>query len=433
MEQQYANAKSKTEQKELLLEIEEFENEHKHSETLREAEGFAYIVEAAIADTQIKVYQVQMKMKLPYIERVDRYNQQSRENEEILEQFGPNRSAKPPIIKLSKFNGDQEEFPEFWALYESLVHNCAELTTIEKIVLLKESLRGPAETAVRGIKSIPANYDWMVETLKKPFSNQPTNSAKIVQRLFELPHANKKADSCQRCFDSITTLVHQMVSAGHDIRQTCEPTWTETIIKKFPYEIVKDILVKNQEVGTMTIQDLLDVLEKEISAKAYVELRLGYEKLTLPNHRQENLPGTFYCVFCRRSNQPSAACRTVTSQNKRRDIVKQKHLCWKCFSSEHSSKDCAKSNCSSCGRTHHFSLCIATSDKSFIPSALINRAPLGSNQKMGILLITYQIELLPVQTTDLLLRVTMAGEIIFSTTIANVSFLAQTDRVQTTN
>ncbi|KHJ96622.1 hypothetical protein OESDEN_03414 [Oesophagostomum dentatum] len=195
-------------------------------------------------------------------------------------------------------------------------------------------------------------------------------------------------------------------------RQTCDHMWTETIIKKFPYEIVKDILVKNQEVDTMTIQDLLYILEKEISAKAYVELRLGYEKLNLPNHRQENLPGTLHCVFRGRSNHPSAACRTVTSENKRRDIVKQKL------------KTAQSQTAAVVEGLTTFPCALRRLTDPSSHTALINRAPLGSNQKMNILLITYQIELLPAQTTDLLLRVTMADEIIFSTTIANVLFLA---------
>ncbi|KHJ98653.1 hypothetical protein OESDEN_01374 [Oesophagostomum dentatum] len=233
MEQQYANAKTKIEQKDLLQEIEEFENDCRYTETLWEAEGFTYVIEVNTADTKIQLHKVQLKLKIPV-------NHEVSENGEAPEPCTTTRSAKPPTIKLPKFNGIQEEFPEYWALYESLIHKSNELTTIEKVVLQKESLQGSAENAIKGIKSIPANYNWMIETFKKRFSNQPVNRSEIVKRLFDLPHTGKKADSCQSCLDSITTLVHQMVSAGYDIRQTCDPMWIETVIKKFPYEIVKD-------------------------------------------------------------------------------------------------------------------------------------------------------------------------------------------------
>ncbi|KAK6028966.1 hypothetical protein OSTOST_04936 [Ostertagia ostertagi] len=108
---------------------------------------------------------------------------------------------------------------------------------------------------------------WKVAVTVTPTSKE--------EKLFELKPASKKADSCQECYDSVKTLVNQMVSAGYDIRNTCDPMWSETILKKFPYEIVKNILVKHQETDTMEIDSLLEALDREITAKAYVESRLG--------------------------------------------------------------------------------------------------------------------------------------------------------------
>ncbi|KAK6012363.1 hypothetical protein OSTOST_22490, partial [Ostertagia ostertagi] len=124
-----------------------------------------------------------------------------------------------------------------------------------------------SEKVIRGIQSIPKNYPWMVETITKRYGNKPANKSRIVQKLFELKPASKKADSCQECYDSVKTLVNQM--------KYLRPMWSETILKKFPYEIVKNILVKHQETDTMEIDSLLEALDREITAKAYVESRLG--------------------------------------------------------------------------------------------------------------------------------------------------------------
>ncbi|KAK6009680.1 hypothetical protein OSTOST_25370, partial [Ostertagia ostertagi] len=85
------------------------------------------------------------------------------------------RVIKAPTISLPKFHGNQEEFSEFWAIFETLVHNSTEISQIEKIVLLKESLKGPAEKVIRGIQPVPKNYPWMVETITKRYSYQPIN------------------------------------------------------------------------------------------------------------------------------------------------------------------------------------------------------------------------------------------------------------------
>ncbi|VDL67065.1 unnamed protein product [Nippostrongylus brasiliensis] len=62
-----------------------------------------------------------------------------------IEVLPKTRSIKPPSISLPEFYGTPEEFPEYWAIYDSLVPSSNDLSTIEKIVLLKDSLKGKAE------------------------------------------------------------------------------------------------------------------------------------------------------------------------------------------------------------------------------------------------------------------------------------------------
>lgn len=69
-----------------------------------------------------------------------------------------------------------------------------------------------------------------------------------------------------------------MVSTGYDIRRTCYPIWSEATVEKFPYEIVKEVSIKNRKLDSVTIQLLVDILNKEISVKANVEPRLGFKK-----------------------------------------------------------------------------------------------------------------------------------------------------------
>ncbi|KAK6009441.1 hypothetical protein OSTOST_25623, partial [Ostertagia ostertagi] len=127
---------------------------------------------------------------------------------------------------------------------------------------------------------------------------------------------------------------------------------------------------------TTSEDELLKVLEKEISSKLFVETHWGSNsehakesKLTRDFKVQnQRYPQT--CVFCERNNHFSAACRTVSDVQRRRDIVREKHLCWKCFYNNHSSTQCKKPNCSNCGQKHHVTLCLANR-----PSSNIARPP----------------------------------------------------------
>lgn len=48
-----------------------------------------------------------------------------------------NSSTNKKKLGLSNHNENQEKFSEFWAIYESLIHENDELPTIDKIMLLK--------------------------------------------------------------------------------------------------------------------------------------------------------------------------------------------------------------------------------------------------------------------------------------------------------
>ena len=101
-------------------------------------------------------------------------------SEQSLEDRSHFRSIKPPQATLPKFYGNAEDFPEYWAIFETLVHKSKELDIMEKIMLLKESLKGRAQTSIKGIKLIPENYTWFVKTLQQNYSDQPTNRSQIV-------------------------------------------------------------------------------------------------------------------------------------------------------------------------------------------------------------------------------------------------------------
>ncbi|XGW21976.1 hypothetical protein V3C99_004717 [Haemonchus contortus] len=375
IENHYANAK-KTDQKELIIEVQEIERESQYPQHLASAEAFIHILEAQLTEAKVNLAKAQRKLKLPTANNDSEGSSTHNSNQTTWSQGNseePNSestsrmwSIKPPNINLPKFYGSEEEFPEYWAVYDSLIHSSNDLSTIEKIVLLKDSLRGKAERAIKGIQPIAKNYEWIVQTLKDKFGNRPVNRSKIIQKLFDLKAAAHNAKSCDDCLDSIKALVNQMVSTDYDIRATSEPMWTETIIKKFPYTIIKDVLAKYQDDKNITIGNLITLLEREISSKLFVETHWGSESEQTREIRYTDDSGKQSqrfprnCAFCGRNNHHSALCRTVTDIQRKRAIAKENRLCWICFNGDHSSNQCNKPNCSCCGQKHHHSICLAS-------------------------------------------------------------------------
>ncbi|XGW33713.1 hypothetical protein V3C99_017834 [Haemonchus contortus] len=276
------------------------------------------------------------------------------------------RTLKPSQLKLPRFYGDEEDFPEYWAVFRTLVHDNKVLSTLEKMLLLKDSLRGRAEIAVKGIQLVPKNYNWMIEALEKKYGNKPINRAKIVQKLIDMRPAANNAAACNNVFDKIRMLINQMVSAGQDIRIAQDALWTEKILEKFPYSIVKNVLITTQSKDEVKIEDIMSELEKEIEAKKFVESRLrNFSKHDHNGGRQRYSSEELYevskaCVFCKNTNHTSSYCRTVVGINERRDILKKEQLCWKCFADSHRSSECPKKNCSRCKQMHDVSVFFAT-------------------------------------------------------------------------
>nr|CDJ84671.1 unnamed protein product [Haemonchus contortus] len=139
------------------------------------------------------------------------------------------------------------------------------------MLLLKESLR---ERAIKGIQLIPQKYKWMTEELKMKFGNKPTNRAITVQKLAGVRAANNSAVNCAAIYDKFRKLINQMVSAGQDIRATQDALWTEKILEKFPYNIVKSVLISIQNRDNVTIEDVMQEVEKEITAEEFVQSTL---------------------------------------------------------------------------------------------------------------------------------------------------------------
>lgn len=127
------------------------------------------------------------------------------------------RSINPPQASLPKFYGKAEEFAEYWAIFETLVHKNERLDVVEKIILLRESLKGRAKNAIQGIQPLPENYSWMIKTLQQTYSDYSVNRSQIVQKLVNMKAASNFADSCSSSIEQIQVLINQMVVAGYDV------------------------------------------------------------------------------------------------------------------------------------------------------------------------------------------------------------------------
>nr|CDJ97142.1 Pao retrotransposon peptidase family [Haemonchus contortus] len=337
MKESYDSTKSKEEKKILLQDIEKIEEESHFNDVIKEATDLHFMLGTRLTEAISNGKMLERKLGIygktgPHTARSTNDIHEGppgwdTENEASRQPSFTAPAIAPPRVSVPVFTGKEEEFPEFWAVYEHLVHNNPTLSTTEKMLLLKESLHGKSDKSIRGIQLIPQNYEWMIKTLHKKYGNKPANGARIVQQLNELPRASRTAESCEKVFDDICMLLNQMSSTGQNIRVCKDALWTEAKLSKFPKDIVEPVLLKMREHDDLTVDSILDFISGEISAKAYVQSRLRpYD----PANRESAYRATQLCVICETSSHSTWQCQSKLPVSKKRDIVAQKRLCWKC-------------------------------------------------------------------------------------------------------
>lgn len=182
---------SKKNRKELISEVEEIENDSQFSEAIARANDSIFVLEALVNEYRNEAGKLASALnihpqKLGHTIKING-KQPEQSSSQDSQEFDPElaqwlsddategqydresitcRTLKPKQMDLPRFYGDDEEFPEFWAVFETLVHENKVLSTVEKMLLLKDALRGRAEMAIKGIQLIPQNYKWMTEELR---------------------------------------------------------------------------------------------------------------------------------------------------------------------------------------------------------------------------------------------------------------------------
>ena len=116
--------------------------------------------------------------------------------------------------------------------------------------------------------------------------------------------------------------------------------------EKLPSEI-RVILSRNFQNDIWQLDDMLKNLKREARAKER-SLSIGTLSELEPEKRDRNYTTSAFlntslerkCPFCNLSNHPASKCLKVTNMAARKQILRQKGMCFICFNSDHLAKMC---------------------------------------------------------------------------------------------
>ena len=133
---------------------------------------------------------------------------------------------------------------------------------------------------------------------------------------------------------------------------------------KLPSEIRVN-LSRNFQNDIWQLDDMLKILKREVESKG-MSFSIGTSSEFEPEKRDRNYTTSAFlnsslerkCPFCNLNNHPASKCLKVTNMAARKQILRQKGMCFICFNSDHLAKMCKSSyKCHKCNGKHHISIC----------------------------------------------------------------------------
>lgn len=105
---------------------------------------------------------------------------------------------KLPIISLPNFNGECENWLNFYEVFNSLIHENLSLSPIQKFFYLRSALKDEASRSIQSMEITSDNYEIAWKLIKERFENKKMIVKKHVSAIIDLPHIQKESSSSLR-------------------------------------------------------------------------------------------------------------------------------------------------------------------------------------------------------------------------------------------
>ncbi|KAL7726357.1 hypothetical protein ACLKA6_001574 [Drosophila palustris] len=127
---------------------------------------------------------------------------------------GSFRKSRLPNLQLPQFGGEYADWPDFYAMFITVVDSDPELSNLEKYQYLRANLSGSALEAIRSLEPSDANYKKAIDVLINRFDNKLLHFQAHVRAIFGLQGVEmgsgrslrELSDKMNSHLDSIRTL-----------------------------------------------------------------------------------------------------------------------------------------------------------------------------------------------------------------------------------
>ncbi len=298
------------------------------------------------------------------------------------------RNFKLPRIELKKFNGDLKQWLGWWSQFKK-IHEDEGMDDSDKFQYLANSMEAGTEAAelVDGYPPTAENYAKVMEALEERFGREDLLLQVYLRELLTLVISNVTSGNKIPLASLYLKLESHLRSLAALNLSSADPaTWLFPLVES---SLCEDTLRAWQRsalsktdgktmVPPKTRLDLLmEFIKTEVRSEQQISLaQSGFQtkngkasgkKNAKKDHKLDEVATvaglstgqSAKCAFCEK-NHDTDRCVSIlsTSPEDRRNIVKEKKLCFQCLRSGHNSKNCrAVVKCAICGGKHYPVVC----------------------------------------------------------------------------
>lgn len=311
----------------------------------------------------------------------------------MLDQLSFNRNNNPyskihlKPLKIPEFGGDYTAWRSFCDIFTNAVHNNQQLSNVQRLHHLKESLTGEAAALIKHITITDANYQSAWELLNNRYDKKNHIVQSLLKTFIDQPKSNQlSASHLRKIISTSNEVIHSLTALGPDyesrdcwliyllldkLDSDTRKYWAENKTSENPNfcEFITTIEKKCDAMETCQLIDRRSTANTSTNSRASTHIIKSFISST------ENQPS---CCYCSNGSHQMAHCHDfkAASITSRRNFVKDKQLCFNCLQNTHSVTVCKnRISCHICRRRHHSLLHLPADRSSFHQSSSSNRAP----------------------------------------------------------
>jgi len=261
----------------------------------------------------------------------------------------PYTTVRLPPLNIPIFDGKLKDWPTFKNLFDSVIHNNFNLSTIQKFNYLKSVVKDEAASLIDSLIINEENYQRALDILTKRYDNITIVANFHLNTIYNWQVINKS---------NLREFMIKLEQSLDSLRSIKVPVEFWDLILVFIITQKLDNALRSAwELHTNcnelpSINGLMEFLNQR--ASAFERINEGQSNKKVTHLTTNSQVATISCINCKDNHFLFKCPKFLDMQvHERNKFCKSKKLCFNCLRLLKPNHNCSQMNCKSCNRRHH--------------------------------------------------------------------------------